>query len=164
MGSLKISRRLLNAKKVIAELRAEVQRRDQPAPQQQHQQTADIHVSTHTLANIQKIWPGSPDDETEQMQHGLCLPSCRLSSEHTTRLHGNSRTEKGRLERTGPRAPRPRSDIVSRKRLRRYLPVISNMKKEGQLLPMKFEAQFYKWSIFYISPLTKLLKLTKQLL
>ena len=55
------------------------------------------------------IWPGSPDDEREQMQHGLCLPSCRLSSEHTTRLRGDSRTEKGRLEGTGPRPPRPRS-------------------------------------------------------
>ena len=52
-----LERRLLNAKKVIAELRAEVRRRNQPAPQdppasqQQHQQTADIHTSTQSLAN-----------------------------------------------------------------------------------------------------------------
>ena len=45
------------------------------------------------------------------MQHGLCLPSCRLSSEHTTRLRGDSRIEKGRLEGTGPRPPQPRSSI-----------------------------------------------------
>ena len=44
----------------------------------------------------------------------LCLPSCRLSSEHTKRLRGDSRTEKGRLERTGPRPPRPRSEIGAR--------------------------------------------------
>ena len=48
------------------------------------------------------------------MQHGLCLPSCRLSSEHTTRLRGDSRIEKGRLEGTGPRPPRPRSSIRAR--------------------------------------------------
>ena len=53
-----LKRWLLNAKKVIAELRAEVRHRDQPAPQedppasqQQHQQTADIHTSTQSLAN-----------------------------------------------------------------------------------------------------------------
>ena len=56
-----LERRLVDAKKVIAELRAEVRRRDQPAPQedppasqQQHQQTADIRVSTHSLAKGNK--------------------------------------------------------------------------------------------------------------
>ena len=54
------------------------------------------------------------DRKRKQMQHGLCLPSCRLSSEHTTRLRGNSRIEKGRPEGTGARPPRPRSDIGAR--------------------------------------------------
>ena len=56
-----LKRRLLNAKKVIADLREEMRRRDQPAPQedppasqQQHQQTADSRVSNHSLANIPK--------------------------------------------------------------------------------------------------------------
>ena len=35
-------------------------------------------------------------------------------------------------------------EVVCRKRLRRYIPVMSNMRREGQLLPMKFEARFYK--------------------
>ena len=35
-------------------------------------------------------------------------------------------------------------EVVCRKRLRRYNLVISNMRREGQLLPMKFEAQFYE--------------------
>ena len=48
------------------------------------------------------------------MQHGLCLSSCMLSLELTTRLRGDSRTEKGWLEGTGPRPPRPRSEIGAR--------------------------------------------------
>ena len=35
-------------------------------------------------------------------------------------------------------------EVVCRKRLRRYIPVMSNMRREGQLLPMKFEARFYE--------------------
>ena len=35
-------------------------------------------------------------------------------------------------------------EVVCCKRLRRYIPVMSNMRREGQLLPMKFEARFYE--------------------
>ena len=60
------------------------------------------------------VWLGSPDHEREPMQHGLCFSSCRLSSEHTSRLRGDCRIEKGRLEGTGPHPLRPRSDIGAR--------------------------------------------------
>ena len=35
-------------------------------------------------------------------------------------------------------------EVVYRKRLRRYIMVMSNMRREGKLLPMKFEARFYE--------------------
>ena len=35
-------------------------------------------------------------------------------------------------------------EVICHKRLRRYIPVMSNMRREGQLLPMKFEARFYE--------------------
>ena len=35
-------------------------------------------------------------------------------------------------------------EVACRKRLWRYIPVMSNMRREGQLLPMKFEARFYE--------------------
>ena len=35
-------------------------------------------------------------------------------------------------------------EVVCRKRLWRYIPVMSNMRREGQLLPMKFDARFYE--------------------
>ena len=74
-----LERWLLNAKKVIAELRAEVRRRDQPAPQedppasqQQHQQTADIHTSTQSLANIQEQY----DQVLQTMKENRCSMAC----------------------------------------------------------------------------------------
>ena len=74
-----LKRRLLDAKKVIAELRAKVRRRDQPAPQedppasqQQHQQTADICVSTHSLANIQERY----DQVLQRMKENRCSMAC----------------------------------------------------------------------------------------
>ena len=35
-------------------------------------------------------------------------------------------------------------EVVCHKRLWRYIPVMSSMRREGQLLPMKFEARFYE--------------------
>ena len=35
-------------------------------------------------------------------------------------------------------------EVVYRKRLRRYIMVMNNMRREGKLLPMKFEARFYE--------------------
>ena len=74
-----LERRLVDAKKVIAELRAEVRRRDQPAPQedppasqQQHQQTADIRVSTHSLANIHERY----DQVLQTMKENRCSMAC----------------------------------------------------------------------------------------
>ncbi|CAH3031667.1 unnamed protein product [Pocillopora meandrina] len=74
-----LKRRLLDAKKVIAELRAKVRRRDQPAPQedppasqQQHQQTADICVSTHSLANIHERY----DQVLQRMKENRCSMAC----------------------------------------------------------------------------------------
>ena len=164
-----LERRLLNAKKVIAELRAEVRRRNQPEPQedppasqQQHQQTADIHTSTQSLANIHEQY----DQVLQMLKENRCSMACALrlagcprstlrdfmaiaelkkvdSMELDLVLHDQEVKSVRDLE------------VVCRKRLRRYIPVMSNMRREGQLLPMKFEARFYEWSIMYISPLTK---------
>ena len=114
-----LKRRPLNAKKVIAELRAEVRRSDQPAPQedppasqQQHQQTADIRVSTHSLANIHERY----DQVLQTMKENRCSMACafHLAGCPRSTLRGNSRIEKGRPEGTGARLPRPRSDISAR--------------------------------------------------
>ena len=70
-----LERRLLNAKKVIAELQVEMRHRDQPTPQedppasqQQHQQMADICVCTHSLANIHERF----DQVLQTMKENRC--------------------------------------------------------------------------------------------
>ena len=35
-------------------------------------------------------------------------------------------------------------EAVCRRRLRRYIPVMANMRREGKLLPLKFDEQFYE--------------------
>ena len=153
-----LERHLLNAKKVIAELRAEMRRRNQPAPQedppasqQQPQQTADIHTSIQSLANIHEQY----DQVLQTMKENRCSMACAFrlagcprstlrdfmaiaelkkvdSMELDLVLHDQEVKSVRDLE------------VVCRKRLRRYIPVMSNMRREGQLLPMKFEARFYK--------------------
>ena len=96
------------------------------------------------------IRPSSPDDEREQMQHGLCLPSCRLSSEHVrdfvaiAELKKVDSRELDLILRNQGVTLVQDLEVVRRKRLRHYIPVMSNMRREGQLLPMKFKARFYK--------------------
>ena len=153
-----LERRLLNAEKVIAELRAEVRRRNQPAPQedppasqQQHQQTADIHTSTQSLANIHKQY----DQVLQTMKENRCSMACafRLAGCPQSTLRDfmaiaelkkvASRELDLVLHNQEVKSVRD-LEVVCRKRLRCYIPVMINMRREGQLLPMKFEARFYE--------------------
>ena len=153
-----LERRLVDAKKVIAELRAEVRRRDQPAPQedppasqQQHQQTADIRVSTHSLANIHERY----DQVLQTMKENRCSMACAFRLAGCPRSTLRDFVAIGELKKVASRKldlvlrnQEVKSvrdlEVVCRKRLRRYIPVMSNMRREGQLLPMKFEARFYE--------------------
>ena len=153
-----LKRWLLNAKKVIAELQAEVRRRDQPTPQedppasqQQHQQMADIHTSTQSLANIQEQY----DQVLQTMKENRCSMACafRLAGCPRSTLRDfmaiaelkkvDSRELDLVLHNQEVKWVRD-LEVVCRKRLRCYIPVMINMRREGQLLPMKFEARFYK--------------------
>ena len=152
-----LERRLLNAK-VIAELRVEVRRSDQPAPQedppasqQQHQQTADIRVSTHSLANIHERY----DQVLQTMKENRCSMACAFRLAGCPRSTLRDFVAIAELKKVDPReldlVLRDQEatsvqdlEVVCRKRLRCYIPVMSNMRREGQLLPMKFETRFYE--------------------
>ena len=153
-----LERRLVDAKKVIAELRAEVRRRDQPAPQedppasqQQHQQTADIRVSTHSLANIHERY----DQVLQTMKENKCSMACAFRLACCPRSTLRDFVAIAELKKVASReldlVLRDQEvqsvrdlEVACRKRLRRYIPVMSNMRREGQLLPMKFAARFYE--------------------
>ena len=153
-----LERRLLNAKKVIAELRAEVRRRNQPEPQedppasqQQHQQTADIHTSTQSLANIQEQY----DQVLQTMKENRCSMACAFRLAGCPRSTLRDFVAIAELKKVASREldlvlrdQEVKSvrdlEVVCRKRLRCYIPVMINMRREGQLLPMKFEARFYE--------------------
>ena len=153
-----LERHFLNAKKVIAELQAEVRRRDQPAPeedppasQQQHQPTADIRVSTHSLANIHEPY----DQVLQTMKENRCSMACAFRLAGCPRSTLRDFVAIAELKKVDSREldlilrdQEVKSvqdlEVVCRKRLRRYIPVMSNMRREGQLLPMKFEARFYE--------------------
>ena len=153
-----LERHLLNAKRVIAELRAEMRRRNQPAPQedppasqQQPQQTADIHTSTQSLANIHEQY----DQVLQTMKENRCSMACAFRLAGCPRSTLRDFVAIAELKKVASmeldlvlRDQEVKSvrdlEVVCRKRLRRYIPVMSNMRREGQLLPMKFEARFYK--------------------
>ena len=113
-----LKRHLLNAKKVIAELRAEVQRRGQPTPQedpptsqQQHQQTADIRVITHSLANIheryEQVLQTMKENRCSSMACAFPLAGCPRSTLQD--FVAIAELKKVDSRGTGPRPPRPRS-------------------------------------------------------
>ena len=150
-----LERCLLNAKKVIAELREEVRRRDQPAPQEdppasqkQHQQTADSRVSNHSLANIHKRY----DQVLQTMKENRCSMACafRLAGCPRSTLRDfvgiaeQKKVDSRELDLVLRNQGVTLCRIVCCKRLRCYILVMSNMRREGQLLPMKFEARFYE--------------------
>ena len=153
-----LERCLLNAKKVIAELQAEVQHRDLPAPQedppasqQRHQQMADIRVSTHSLATIHEQY----EQVLQTMKENRCSMACAFRLAGCRRSTLRDFVAIAELKKVDSReldlvlrdqgvTPVRDLEVVCRKRLRRYIPVMNNMRREGQLLPMKFEARFYE--------------------
>ena len=135
-----------------------MRRRDQPTPQedppasqQQHQQMADIHTSTQSLANIQEQY----DQVLQTMKENRCSMACAFRLAGCPRSTLRDFVAIAELKKVASREldlvlrdQEVKSvrdlEVVCRKRLRCYIPVMINMRREGQLLPMKFEARFYK--------------------
>ena len=152
-----LERRLVNAKKLIAELRAEMQelqRRGQPAPQedqptQQPQQT-DSRVSAHSLASIHDRY----DQVLQCMRENKCSMACAFRLASCPRSTLRDFVAIAELKKVDSReldlvlrdqvGSMRALEVVCRKRLQRYIPVMNNMRREGQLLPLKFDPRFYE--------------------
>ena len=154
-----MERRLVQAKKVIADLKAEVNAHLQSARtdgqqddnQLQQQQQRDIGpISTHSLANIhgryKKVVQALRENQCG-MVNAFRLSGCPRSTvrdfvaiaelkivdsrEHDLVIRDHIGSVK-------------ELEAVCRKRLRRHLPLMANMRREGQLLPLKFDGCFYE--------------------
>ena len=135
----------------------ELQRRDHPAPeedqptqQQQHQQT-DVRVSTHSLASIHEQY----DQVLQMMKENRCSMTCAFRLTGCPRSTLRDFVAIAELKRVDSReldiVLRDQEvgsvldlEAVCRKRLRRYISVMSNMRREGPLLPLKFDPRFYE--------------------
>ena len=152
--------RFVNAKKVISDLRAEVEQlrqNDQPESdeqtpeQQQHQQRNGSLVSTHSLARIHERYDHVMKVMMENQYSLACAFGLAICPRNTVRDF----VAIAELKKVDPReldivlhdqqvASVKQLEAVCRRRLRRFIPVMENMRREGKLLPLKFNQRFYE--------------------
>ena len=156
-----LERRLVNAKKVIADLRAEVEELrqndqpesdDQPTEEQQHhQQRNGSRVSTHSLARIHERY----DHVMKVMMENQCSMACAFRLAICPRSTVRDFVAIAKLKKVHPRELEivlrdqqvtsvKQLEAVCRRQLRRFIPVMENMRREGKLLPLTFNQRFYE--------------------
>lgn len=155
-----LEQRLVNAKKVISDLRAEVnqlRQNDQPesdeetTEEQQHQQRNGSRVSTHSLARIHERY----DHVMKVMMENQCSMACAFRLAICPRSTVRDFVAIAELKKVDPReldivlrdqqvASVKQLEALCRRRLCRFIPVMENMRREGKLLPMKFDQRFYE--------------------
>ena len=142
-----------------------MRRRNQPAPQedppasqQQPQQTADIHTSTQSLANIHEQY----DQVLQTMKENKCSMACafrlagcprstlrdfmaiaELKKVDSMELDLILHDQEVKLVRD--------LEVVCCKRLQCHILVMINMRREGQLLPMRHDSTSEVSCIFHHS-------------
>ena len=154
-----MERRLLQAKKVIADLKAEVEllrsRNDegpdheQQTPQQQSE-TEIGRVSAHSLSSIhsryEKVLQVIHDNRCS-MANAFRLAGCPRSTVRDfvaiAELKIVDHREHDRVIRDHAGSVKE-LEATCRTTLRRYLPVMANLRREGKLLPLKFDEWFYE--------------------
>ena len=148
-------RRLLHTKKIIADLKTEVQSLRSSNELQEpdhHQQTTQQqseteigHVSSHSLSSIhsryQKVLQVLSDNHCS-MANAFRLAGCPRSTVHdfvvTAELKIVDHQEHDRLIRDHAGSVKE-LEATCRTRLQRNLPVMANLRHEGKLLPLKFD-------------------------
>ena len=153
-----LEKRLVEAKKPIASLKQELQssRNSSSVREPQHPdppQQQSTGVSSHSLSSIHSRY----DKVLQTMKDNNC------SMANAYRLSGCPRSTLqdfiviAELKKVDSRAFEivlanyqgesvRELEQICRKSLRRYMPLMSTMRREGQLLPLKFDQRFYEWS------------------
>ena len=146
-------RRLLHAKKLIADLKAEVQslrsRNDQQEPEQQQSEAEIGRVNSHSLSSIHSRYAKVLqviDDNRCSMANAFRLAGCPRSTVRNfvaiAELKIVDHREHDRVIRDHAGSVKE-LEATCRRRLRSYLPVMANLRREGKLLPLKFDEHFY---------------------
>ena len=151
-----LQNKLAQAKKTIAELKAENQTLRNNAPQTPQQQTPQQQqqsgrVSTHSLAAIHDRYSHVLKIITENgcsMANAFRLASCPRSTVRdfvaVAELKLVDAREHDLVIRDLQGGSVKELEAACRKRLTRHLPVMANMRREGKLLPLKFDERFYQ--------------------
>ena len=150
-----LEKRLVQAKKLIASLKQELQsaRNSSSVRELQHPdppQQQSTRVSSHSLSSIHSRY----DKVLQMMKDNNCsmanayrLSGCPRSTlrNFITIAELDSRAFEIALANYQGESVRELEQMC-RKSLRRYMPLMSTMRREGQLLPLKFDQRFYEWS------------------
>ena len=145
--------KLADAKRTIAELKAELKtlrQRTADEPQQQPQQKDATRASTHSLATIHTRYPRVLQILKENncsMANAFRLAGCPRSTLRDFIAIAELRIVDEREFESASREICVGSvkdlETVCRRRLRRHLPAMANMRREGQLLPLKFDDRLH---------------------
>ena len=143
-------------------------RRSQRDHPQQQQQRGANPVSTHSLAGIhqcyQKVLHILAENDCS-MANAFRLANCPRSTLQDFVPIAELKIVDSREHDLAIRDPSSTSvkDLVAicRRRLRRYIPLMANMRREAKLLPLKFDERFYEYN--YKMALLVASKTTKQL-
>ena len=145
--------KLVDAKRTIAELKAKLKTLRQctaDEPQQQPQQKDATRTSTHSLATIhtryQRVLQILKENNCS-IENAFRLAGCPRSTLRGFIAIAELRIVDGYEFESASREISVDSvkdlETVCRRRLRQHLPAMANMRREGQLLPLKFEDRFY---------------------
>ena len=137
---------VLNGHSQSARNSSSVREPQQPDPPQQQ----STRVSSHSLSSIHSRYDKvlqTMKDNNCSMANAYRLSGCPRSTlrNFITIAELDSRAFEIALANYQGESVRELEQMC-RKSLRRYMPLMSTMRREGQLLPLKFDQRFYEWS------------------
>ena len=155
-----LQNRLVKAKRTISALKSEIQELCSSRPSSEQEQNHDQQrqrppgsnrVSSHSLHSIHQHYEKvlqAIQDHNCSMANVFPLASCPRSTLRDFVAIGELKIVDEREHDLVIRDMQGGSvkelEAVCRKCLRRYIPVMANMRREGRLLPLKFDERFYE--------------------
>ena len=151
-----LEKRLVEAKKLIASLKQELQsaRNSSSVTEPQHPdppQQQSTHVSSHSLSSIHSRYDKvlqTMNDNNCSMANAYRLSGCPRSTLRDFIAIAELKKVDSRAFEIALASYQGESvrelEKMCRKSLGRYMPLMSTMRREGQLLPLKFDQRFYE--------------------